>query len=636
MWFALWPVRRSHHYATDCAMHVPRHWRARRGIRVAGFRLRNAPGVAVAIVLASAAGLEAAHADAVTARSGAGAGIAAGRRHACALRQSDSCSPICWGNDADGQVSGAPADTALVTVSCGYDFCIGINSTGGLVGWGEDTDGKVSQVPQGVFSAVSCGEAHACALPYVAPVSEGAAQGGAAPVCWGSSFADGRTSPPVSDGGAAASLTAIACGGSHCCGIRASDRRAACWGDDSDGQSTPPLATFDALSSGRAFTCGVQHTTTFALCWGADIGDPPAGVPFAMVSAGYQHACGASLDTNAGDGTRGDMFCWGDRTGGKADPPLGIFYLDAAAGQDFTCGLLANSHTVGCFGSNAAGQVLGAPTGQMCFSELPWASRDGSGGGGDGGGGGASVDGYSVRILSADGPWFARFAGSQLRVNWTAPSLHSEFDLISLYRELATGAAVMEASQTVSSLDWTGVVTFACQELELAGTYYVTMTRREVGVCCVDAGEVAASDEVVVNWAGVGAYTVSAPVVQGGNSDRTVTVQWTSNECHNPNDRISLIRREWNDAFGAPVDTPIRQRTVGRSGVASGEVTFVCGSTGDCDAPGVYFTQYETVSGLSVTGAVVATSSDTRVPCSVEHVYSATTRVCRPPQGAYR
>ena len=58
-----------------------------------------------------------------------------------------------------------------------------------------------------------------------------------------------------------------------------SDGAVACWGDNEDGQATPPAGSLDAVSAGSLHTCGVGSDGSVA-CWGSDkYGEatPPAG-----------------------------------------------------------------------------------------------------------------------------------------------------------------------------------------------------------------------------------------------------------------------------------------------------------------------------------------------------------------------
>jgi hypothetical protein len=96
--------------------------------------------------------------------------VSLGARHACALG-SGSGRVVCWGDDAHGQVSGAPAGVAFVQVSCGGDACCALARDGGAGGfpvrcWGSDAGGLVSTAPApGALLQVSvAGDGHACGV----------------------------------------------------------------------------------------------------------------------------------------------------------------------------------------------------------------------------------------------------------------------------------------------------------------------------------------------------------------------------------------------------------------------------------------------------------------------------------------
>ena len=81
-------------------------------------------------------------------------------------------------------------------------------------------------------------------------------------------------------------FSSLAAGEWHTCGIRASDGQAQCWGNNSQGQSTPPAGVgFSSLAAGRYHTCGLKPNGSVA-CWGRNIdGQAPASVagPFVQV-----------------------------------------------------------------------------------------------------------------------------------------------------------------------------------------------------------------------------------------------------------------------------------------------------------------------------------------------------------------
>ena len=74
---------------------------------------------------------------------------------------------------------------------------------------------------------------------------------------------------------------------------------AVCWGEDDEGQTSPPTGErFTALSSGARHTCALRDDGT-AVCWGQnDEGQasPPAEERFTAISSGAEHTCGLRMD----------------------------------------------------------------------------------------------------------------------------------------------------------------------------------------------------------------------------------------------------------------------------------------------------------------------------------------------------
>src|SRR5687767_11812133 len=122
----------------------------------------------------------------------------------------------------------------------------------------------------------------------------------------------------------------VSAGGIHTCGVR-TDGVVLCWGDNGQGQSTPPSGTFTAVSAGGIHTCGIR-TNGMVACWGANgagQSTPPAGT-FTVLTAGDAHSCGIRTD--------GTVACWGDNSSGQATPPVGTFTA-LSGGQSHTCGV---------------------------------------------------------------------------------------------------------------------------------------------------------------------------------------------------------------------------------------------------------------------------------------------------------
>jgi len=100
--------------------------------------------------------------------SGAYVQVSVGARHACAIA-GDGARLACWGDDAAGGVSRAPAAGGAAQVSCGGDACCALVADGAgalrLACWGAAGGALVADAPRGAFLQVSvAADAHACAV----------------------------------------------------------------------------------------------------------------------------------------------------------------------------------------------------------------------------------------------------------------------------------------------------------------------------------------------------------------------------------------------------------------------------------------------------------------------------------------
>jgi hypothetical protein len=183
--------------------------------------------------------------------------------------------------------------------------------------------------PDVTFTQVSAGRTHSCAVK-----TDGAL------ACWGDDQ-DGQATPP------AGTFTQVSAGDFHTCGVK-TDGTLACWGSDSSGQAAPPAGTFTQVSAGAMHTCAVKTDDALA-CWGYNLvgqATPPAG-SFTQVSAGFAHTCGVKTD--------GTLACWGGNLDGEATPPAGSF-TQVSAGAIYSCGVKADG-TLACWGRNEDGQA---------------------------------------------------------------------------------------------------------------------------------------------------------------------------------------------------------------------------------------------------------------------------------------
>lgn len=188
--------------------------------------------------------------------------------------------------------------------------------------------------------------------------------------CWGQDD-QGQSSPPEDD-----TFTTLAVGDSHSCGLRA-DGTVACWGNNDNGQATPPAGeTFTGITVGGSHSCGLRADGT-VVCWGSNA-NGQSTPPTSSTSASIRAAGGQPLQTrsltfnsiSAGDvhtcGVRpgGAAVCWGDTGDGRTTPPAGATLTaeSLSAGGSHNCGLRDDGTPV-CWGSNADGQST-PPSGQ--------------------------------------------------------------------------------------------------------------------------------------------------------------------------------------------------------------------------------------------------------------------------------
>ncbi|NVB82024.1 MAG: DUF4215 domain-containing protein [Kofleriaceae bacterium] len=221
------------------------------------------------------------------------------------------------------------------SVARGSDFTCTVEAPNGTVHcWGQSAQGQTT-APTGFFTAVTAGQAHACALGSGGEIK-----------CWGDNSSGQAPPLPLSD-----VYVQVSAGGKHTCAIRASGRTIRCWGLSSLGATSPPAGAFQQISSGSVHSCGLRTDGTIA-CWGYNGSGQtaaPAGT-FSQVSAGNNRSCALT--------SAGAIVCWGDATQGA--PPSGTF-AEISVGGEHSCARRTDG-TLVCWGSDVEG-VLAVPAG---------------------------------------------------------------------------------------------------------------------------------------------------------------------------------------------------------------------------------------------------------------------------------
>jgi alpha-tubulin suppressor-like RCC1 family protein len=300
-------------------------------------------------------------------------------------------------------VLSAGDDATCAIAPLGRGACFGKQPPTGVA---KDTSCFNDRVPFGPFpctliplhiagslslAAVSVGDSVACGVTT-----------GNLAYCWGSNAygqlgnglsAVGTSLQPSLVVGAgslnAVSLTRVAAGRNHACGLSGSGK-AFCWGRDnvfqlgtgdsvSDNSTTPiPIKStlaFTQISAGGDHTCAVTANGT-TVCWGSNsrgqIGkgtlvdtlgvDTPTIVTgtFAQVASGAQHTCALTAT--------GSAFCWGANdvgqlgNGTQTDSPSpvavsgGLAFKSISAGSTNTCAI-TTAGAAYCWGANVYGQI---------------------------------------------------------------------------------------------------------------------------------------------------------------------------------------------------------------------------------------------------------------------------------------
>lgn len=211
--------------------------------------------------------------------------VAVGVGFTCALTR--DYQPVCWGEDA-AWLGPAPAHEYQF-IDAGGGYVCGIEMDGSISCWtGSDVPEEialtVSSAPSGSFQSLSVSLGGACALDL-----EGHAQ------CWSREGLAARTPTDVV-------FTALEVGNDGACGLL-EDATILCFCDPEECTVNGwPEGAWEQLAVGRFHACvlgaeGIPH------CWGNSMyTDPPEGVRFSTISAGWDYTCGVALD--------GEVVCW--------------------------------------------------------------------------------------------------------------------------------------------------------------------------------------------------------------------------------------------------------------------------------------------------------------------------------------
>jgi len=332
--------------------------------------------------------------------------ISAGTVHNVALNYSYGTPSLrLWGDNAKGQLNGAPTST-LMAISAGGNFTDGLNTDGSLVSWGSNEGGATTGVPVSesltsspyVFTKIAAGGLHSIAIR-----DDGSLMG------WGNNSFMQLTNIPEGNG-----FVSIAAGGIHSVGLyidntaptieftprvkifQATDNKSVkvpLWTEEvtvKDDTDPDPQATLTVtnltVDAQKNVTLPVGNTLVRwqATDWNGNVAhrlqlvtvvppngsitawgntafgsNPvPTGTNFVMFAAGDRHATAIGMALAAGPSLTagGSLTTWGDNSAYQVDDtPTDSGYVAVAACKNYTLALKADG-TVKGWGSGGYSQ----------------------------------------------------------------------------------------------------------------------------------------------------------------------------------------------------------------------------------------------------------------------------------------
>ncbi|MES2521287.1 MAG: hypothetical protein V4617_01220 [Gemmatimonadota bacterium] len=225
--------------------------------------------------------------------------------------------------------------SALVTLTLGLGACAEV-PTAPAVSAPPSVPSRLLVPTDGGYTDVEAGSYHTCALGTAGALA-----------CWGTN-SSGQTTVPL----AAQSVAQVSAGNQHTCAVSTAGA-VVCWGDNYFGQRTVPLAAQSGIaqvSTGGQHTCAL-NTAGAVVCWGDNyygqrVVPPAAQSGIVQLSAGRDYNCAVN--------TARAVVCWGDNTYGQTAVPAaaqsGIARV--SSGAFHTCAVSTAGALV-CWGDNS-------------------------------------------------------------------------------------------------------------------------------------------------------------------------------------------------------------------------------------------------------------------------------------------
>ncbi|KAL9248691.1 Serine/threonine-protein kinase-like protein [Drosera capensis] len=264
----------------------------------------------------------------------------------CGLKSDGSHLVTCYGQNP-AILYGTPAHFPFLGITGGDSFVCGLLMESSLpYCWGSSafiSMGVPQPMTEGAqYLEISAGDNHLCALRK--PLM-GRMRNTSLVDCWGYNM----TSKHVFDG----QIKSISAGSEFNCGLFAENRTAFCWGDETSSNVIsliPKDLRFQLIAAGGYHACGIfEGVDAKVFCWGSlnteeeltsgytgngNVDSPPRD-PMLTVVGGKFHACGIK-------GYDRGLTCWGVWMEQSTPPPVGRKFYGIAAGDYFSCGILAD------------------------------------------------------------------------------------------------------------------------------------------------------------------------------------------------------------------------------------------------------------------------------------------------------
>ncbi|KAJ1424459.1 TNFR/NGFR cysteine-rich region [Sesbania bispinosa] len=292
----------------------------------------------------------------------------------CGLKSDGSHTVTCYGLNS-AIIYGTPAHFPFLGLTAGDGFVCGLlMSSRQPYCWGSSSHIEMG-VPQPMvkgaqYLEISAGDYHVCGLRK--PLT-GKHRNTSFVDCWGYNM----TNNYVFDG----QIQSISAGSEFNCGLFSQNRTVFCWGDETSSQVInliPQGMRFQKLSAGGYHVCGIlEGVNSRAVCWGRSLdmeeeislthsGKGQGNVdlapidPMLSVVGGKFHACGIKSYDHG-------IICWGYSLKASTPVPSGIKVFEIAAGNYFTCGILASkSLEPVCWGVGFPSSLPLAVSPRMC------------------------------------------------------------------------------------------------------------------------------------------------------------------------------------------------------------------------------------------------------------------------------